>query len=148
MAGGGPGRGLGRGRGAAAQPVERVVVYDYEIDLGIIQLQVDGDNVSFGNEKLTVSIHKTKAAISIDNPSEFKNYDSENEELAELDLEGVNYAIELTLQPDGSWTGSCNTAGTPATSGRRRSSRAAANAAKGVYVFLEKAELGEVSGEE
>jgi hypothetical protein len=133
-------------RKPAAKPK---VVYVSEIVLGVIELKVSSKGISFGNEQLpSVSVHKTKAAISIDKPGEFKNWVDtlrkrgdlvDAEELENLELEGVKYAVELTLQPSGMWEGACNTA--PPTSGRgaraRNGARSRANPAVGVYVFLE-----------
>ena len=125
-----------RGATQEEQPVE----FEQEIDLGIIHLKVDGDRVSFGNDNLAVSIHKSKAAISILKPSDFKNF--ENEDVAKLELDNVDYAVDMKLQPDGSWKGVFNTAPEVKRGGRgagRRGAQGQAGGAKGVYVFLEKA---------
>ena len=127
-------------RGTATREEEQPVEFEQEIDLGIIHLKVDGDEVSFGNDNLAVSIHKTKAAISILKPSDFKNF--ENEDGAKLEVDNVKYSVDMTLQPDGSWKGVFNTAPEAKRGGRgaaQRAGRGQAGGAKGVYVFLEKA---------
>ena len=52
--------------GGARTRIEPKIEYDSEIVLGLIQLKVVDGGISFGNEKLSsVSVHKTKPAISI-----------------------------------------------------------------------------------
>ena len=145
MAGGGFGGRPGAARPEVAQQAEGPLEFTHEIDLGIVQLQVQGDQVSFGNAKLSVSLHDTKAAIRIDKPADLKNFD--NEDVAELELEGVDYAVELMFQPDGSWKGVFNTAPAkakgaagPPGRGNPRGGGGGAAPAKGIYIFLEKAE--------
>ena len=138
--GGIPRPGMPGYRGTANQEEDLPIEFEQEIDLGIIHLKVDDDKVSFGNDNLAVSIHKSKSAISILKPSDFKNF--ENEEVAKLEVDNVKYSVDMTLQPDGSWKGAFNTAPEVKRGGRgaaRRGMAGQAGGAKGVYVFLEKA---------
>ena len=139
----------GPARSGARRVQEQPVEYEQTIDLGIVNLQIDGETVSLGNDNLPVSFHKTKPAICIVKPNDLKNF--ENDQLAGLALENVKYAIELTLQPDGSWKGVCNTAPDAARGGGRPMPTArgavgpggqGGGQVKGVYVFLRKA-IGE-----
>ncbi len=77
--------------------------FDQEIILGVVQLKVNGQDISFGNQNVSVKLHDSKLAIVIEKPSELVNF--ENEQLSQLPLEKAKQPTTLTPQVDGNWVG-------------------------------------------
>ena len=73
-----------------------------DIDLGVVQLQGDGQNIRMANDTVKLSIPNTQLAIRIDKPSDLKLFN--NEKVGRMQLEGVQ-PVDLLPQPDGSWRG-------------------------------------------
>ena len=73
------------------------------LTLGPVQLQVDGNNVSFANHAVILSVRSEYMAICIENPSQLKSFP--NEQLAQLPLEEATDPIDLLPADTGSWTG-------------------------------------------
>lgn len=80
-----------------------------ELALGVLQLRVDGEQVSFGNQNLSVRQHKEKLAIVIDKASEFQNF--EHPDLEALGLDSVEQPVELVPLESGQWQGAFNIPG-------------------------------------
>jgi hypothetical protein len=73
-----------------------------DIDLGVVNLQVNGTDVSLSTKSLTLASLEIYA-IGLENPSELKNF--KNDALAKLPLEGATKAIDLIGLPNGSFSG-------------------------------------------
>lgn len=75
-----------------------------EIELGIVQLQADGQSIKLANQALTLSVPSDKMAIRVDKPAELKNFS--NAEIEKLAIDQVTAPVDLLPQQDGSWRGS------------------------------------------
>ncbi len=73
-----------------------------EIDLGIVNVQVNGTEVTLATKNLTLSSLDIYA-IGLENPSELKNF--KNEALGKLPLESATKAIDLIGMPNGTFVG-------------------------------------------
>ncbi len=74
------------------------------IELGLVQLQADGQSIKLANQALTLSVPSDKMAIRVDKPSELKNFN--NPQIDKLSIDQVTTSVDLLPQQDGSWRGS------------------------------------------
>jgi hypothetical protein len=74
-----------------------------DIDLGVVNIQVNGTDVTLATKNLTLSSLDIYA-IGLENPSELKNF--KNDAVSKLpNLEAATKAIDLIGQPNGSFVG-------------------------------------------
>jgi hypothetical protein len=88
---------------AANEKIRSGIADATEIELGLVQLQADGQSVKLANQALTLSVPSDKMAIRVDKPAELKNFNDPR--LAKLAVGEVTTPVDLLPQQDGSWRG-------------------------------------------
>jgi hypothetical protein len=74
-----------------------------EHPLGTVQFMCDGQNISFVNQDINLSVPEDRLGIRIDSPVQLKSF-SQLPQLTSLPLDEVS-SIELSVQPNGEWSG-------------------------------------------
>ncbi|MDX1682072.1 MAG: hypothetical protein R3336_03030 [Phycisphaeraceae bacterium] len=69
-----------------------------DVLVGVVELKVTGESISFGGQGMAISIPTDQFGIRIEKPSELKNLN--HPELSSLPLESLSVAVDLDFQAD------------------------------------------------